>query len=292
MIQKLTLFILLSSLSESVLAKDVIQKCDPEVTYEKPTEIQSVRLYHGCDTKVKIKNDKNQIVQIPAGTRVMRLSSSADASIYFYHREKIVSGKMIADESEIRSSCEQNIEGISARAFLDEANLTLDILNKFQKQTTNPFFQSAVQSFTEKINQLKKNKKFNDANLKTVANQLISERNRHSLSKVDRLQYAFDLITKSFNPVLDAKGTVSQSTLVVPLNQKWFESNSKLNEFYQQSWIGSNEDIRIRSGSSGEGIQRDSDGFKFMSNLFLKTEAYIQKNIPEVQSSPEYQWLV
>jgi hypothetical protein len=266
------------------------KKCVADRTYEKTTLIRAARLYHGCDTKVKIKT-KDKTVQIPSGKRVMRIDDSENSQIYFYHDGKIQMGELIPQESLTVSRCPQNPQGVSAQAFIDEAHFTITMLSKFPPQS-NTFFNEELVKLSQKIETLMKDPDFKDSFLIDIANNWREEQILYSArGRVARLQHYFDVITRSYNPIMDQNKLMSKTTLVVPLSHQWFQSNDKLKKFYQDVWMNSGKDIRILAGSSGEGVIKQLESFLEMKDLILKTRDFIKKKAPELGSSAEAQWL-
>lgn len=248
-------------------------------------QFDTARLSTKCaQTWDVISNGKKY--QVPAGLKVLKIN---DNEILFHHQGIVQKGKINKQAFIGNTPCKETSEKPNFKAFKEEALFQLELAKKLNPKA-NPYFDAQVEAMLKKLNSLEFNeKKFNELN-----NQWNSKINRSGKSKPELVSNYSKLIFSHYDP-----SKIENKTMIVPISTAWFNSNSKLKEFFEKNWLTSGYDLRITGGYSGEGVTyypkakpEMNETYFQMESLLKKTQEFIaQSNDKELMKSEEAKWL-
>lgn len=94
----------------------------------------------------------------------------------------------------------------------------------------------------------------------------------------------------------DPGGALSKSTMFVPLNKAWFQTDARLKKYYADKFLGGGFDVRIEGGASGEGLSPNEkdpeDAFTaYKKTLFALRDHLATLGDAKISGSPEGKWL-
>jgi hypothetical protein len=250
--------------------------------------IRAERLSTKCAQKWVVTNSAGVKNHLPAGLRVMRLDQNNPSRIAYHSGGNIHEG--VVDEIAFtgRKNCQQS-QKPNFEAFLEESNFALELAAGLDLGNSAAFADE-IKNLKIRLTKLNKNS-FQELQLKWDSQFIEAD-------PVNRLNHLQKMLSSSYDPPLSDQKKISETTLAVPLSQKWFQSHPELKAFYQKEWLESGKDIRISAGASGEGVSfypnnpDASESFLEMNELLIKTEAFLKNSKdPKLKNSLEAKWL-
>jgi hypothetical protein len=251
---------------------------------------ETQRLTTRCGNYWTVKTDSGDL-KVPAGLRVIKIEDK----IVFHLNGELYQGKVDPVAFIGNEKCSKKKEHPSLEAFYEESLFQL-MLAKNLNPNSNPFFNNSNNALIAKL----KNRVLDQKEFMTLEKKWQQQLSISKLDKTAKIKLLQSMITSVYDPESSKKKKTSETTLIVPLSQEWFDSDPELKAFFKDIWINSHYDLRIMSGGSGEGViyypgksDEINSSFLEMKSLMVKTNDFIQNKAKnkKLKKHPEAQWL-
>jgi hypothetical protein len=252
--------------------------------------LETKRLTTRCGTFWTVKTGVGEM-KVPAGLRVIKIGDE----IIFHLNGELYQGKVDPAAFNGHDKCSQKVERPSLEAFYEESLFQLSLAKKLNPDS-NPFFNKSNDALIENL----KRRVIDQNELMRLEKKWHQKLTIGKLDKTVQINLLQSMITSVYDPESSHDKKTSETTLIVPLSQEWFESDPELKAFFNNTWIHSHYDVRIMAGESGEGVSYDAgksdetnSSFLQMKSLMKKTNEFIQNEAKnkKLKNHPEAQWL-
>lgn len=242
----------------------------------------------GINRKLKVKdssslnNTNNSNVVIPVGTKVIRLKPNSESDentpCFFwwqgcYHQSSLPE-QNLGNNNVV-------ISNLSGKVLQNDIEHLLNRIASYEKKQTE--FDAVIKSIKDFSKTLLSKKQIEDGLVAIATNLKLNAEDKPAT--INRLRTALFQI---YDPAITTTENFSDESLILPLSETWFKSDTKLLERYNTIWLTSSSLGNRFEGFSGEGVSSDP----MLSDI--KTELLQLKdfvNQTTAKDSPEAKWL-
>lgn len=146
-----------------------------------------------------------------------------------------------------------------------------DVTAKFRME--NLFYDNFISKLESKISKL--DSRFEDkAFVEKISLRYQEKINPHIYSRVKKMDYYQKIIREIFDPIDESKLSFSQTTLYIPITQKWIKSDPGISGWFEKNWIEQGIPMPF-SGNSGEGISFKTEDFQQIRQGLLELKKFL-----------------
>jgi hypothetical protein len=259
-----------------------------------------------------IYSDEGKGIYLPAGSRVVKLSSNPKNKNYthiiVWYNMNYLEG-YIHNSALTNDASDENLHQYSKELFINDAwhiiSLTRSIINELQEYYTDKMlseakiqfgpFDKMLSSIENRLNQIETGElQLTNEMLVKLDSEFTEGFETLEGDKVATVNKIADIIFSILNPEskYSENKRTSEDTMIFPISKNWFNDSPLMKEYYSNQFPAEIKDTFI--GSSGEGISINHPDFDFklLLNQILELKYFVESNESQIKDSSEKKWLM